>query len=325
MSKIQSWYPGTKYLAGLTVFLYLTGSQLDARFFRWHPQLNGCQQVAYRAYTADLIGASADYALAKAKAMNIPEGAERAAAYQEAYESYWESRAEARDQLIARIDLCDQLDEDSYYPEIEPENFCTPEEIAANPNPYFLLVPGRVMVFGGETEEGEEEIIEVTVTEETKDIEGVTCIVVRDVVTVDGEVVEDTRDWYAQDKEGNVWYFGEIALNYEDGEIVDIDGSWKAGEDGALPGILMFDNPMVGDIYRQEFLLGEAEDVAEVVSLTETVMSNDIEYTDCLQTLEYTPLDPEVFEFKYYKAGVGLVLEENPDTGEVLELLAINP
>lgn len=181
------------------------------------------------------------------------------------------------------------------------------------------------MVYGGETEEGEEEIIEVTVTDETAEILDVTCIEVRDIVTVDGEVVEDTRDWYAQDKYGNVWYFGEIALNYEDGQISDIEGSWTAGEDGALPGIMMEADPQIGQIYRQEFLLGEAEDVAEVISLTETVVSNEIEYTDCLQTLEYSPLAPDTFEFKYYKSGVGLVLEENPDSGEVLELLAFTP
>ena len=104
-----------------------------------------------------------------------------------------------------------------------------------------------------------------------------------------------------------------------------MDGSWKAGEDGALPGIVLWAAPEVGQVYRQEYLLGEAEDVGEVLSLTETVVSNEIEYTDCLQTLDFTPLEPDSFEFKFYKAGVGLVLEENPDTGEVLELLAINP
>ena len=121
------------------------------------------------------------------------------------------------------------------------------------------------------------------------------------------------------------WYFGEIAINFEDGEVADLDGSWKAGEDGALPGIVMWADPMIDQIYRQEFLLGEAEDVGEVVSLTETVTSNGIEYTDCLQTLDYTPLEPDAVEYKYYKAGVGFVLEVKPDSGEMLELLAINP
>ena len=88
----------------------------------------------------------------------------------------------------------------------------------------------------------------------------------------------------------------------------------------------MWANPEVGNIYRQEFLLAEAEDVAEVTSLTATVESNGITYTDCLQTFEFTPLEPDFAEYKYYKPGIGLVLEENPESGEVLELLdIINP
>lgn len=310
-------------VVSLILLVTMAGTQLQARRLWWFPKRNACEKVTYQAFTADLIEASADYTLAKAKAFNIDDGEERRDAYMEAYEEYREAREEAGDQLVARLELCGQLDEDRYYPEIDPENFCTPEEIAANPNPYFMLTPGRVMVYGGETEEGEEEVIEVTVTENTVEIMEVTCIEIRDIVKVDDVIVEDTRDWYAQDKDGNVWYFGEIAVNYEDGEISDLDGSWKAGDDGALPGILMWASPEVGQIYRQEYLLGEAEDVAEVTSLTETVVSNEIEYTDCLQTFEFTPLEPDHFEYKYYKSGVGLVLEENPDTGEALELLMI--
>jgi hypothetical protein len=310
---------------GLILFLAITSTQLEARHWWWFPKRSVCEKIAYKTFTSDLIEASADYTLATAKAYNIPDREERGEAFRDAYDEYKEAREEARDQLVARIELCDQLDEERYYPEIDPEDFCTPEEISANPNPYFMLVTDRVMIYGGETEEGDEEIIEVTVTDNTIEIMGVTCVEVRDIVTIDGEIVEDTRDWYSQDKDGNVWYFGEIALNYEDGQVSDLDGSWKGGEDGAIPGILMWANPQIGQIYRQEFLLGEAEDVAEVGSLTETVISNEIEYTDCLQTFEFTPLEPDSFEYKYYKSGVGLVLEENPDTGEVLELLAINP
>lgn len=312
-------------LPTLVLFISVSSTHLDASRW-WQPKRNICEQVAYQAYSADLIEAGGEYTLAKAKALNIADFQDRREAYQDAYDEYREARSEAKDQLVARLELCDQLDEDRYAPDIDPENFCTPDEIAANPNPYFLLTPGRVMIYGGETEDGEEELIEITVTDNTVEILCIECIEIRDTVTIDGVLHEDTRDWYSQDKDGNVWYFGEIAVNYDDeGGIEDLDGSWKAGKDGALPGILMWASPEIGQVYRQEFLLGEAEDVAEVVSLTETVVSNEIEYADCLQTFEFTPLEPDFAEFKYYQAGVGLVLEENPDTGEVLELLDVNP
>lgn len=321
----RSLFKTPSAILGLLLILTVSSTQLQAKRWWWLPKRTVCEQIAYKTYTSDLIEAAADYNLAKAKAFNIPDHGDRREAFQEAYDDYVETREESREQLIARLELCDSLDEDRYFPEIDPEDFCTPEEIAADPNPYFLLIPNRVMVYGGETDEGEEEIVEVTVTEDTVEIMGVTCIEVRDIVTVDGEVIEDTRDWFAQDKEGNVWYFGEISINFEDGQISDLDGSWKAGEDGALPGIVMWSDPMIDQIFRQEFLLGEAEDVGEILSLTETVISNGIEYTDCMQTLDYTPLEPDAFEYKYYKAGVGLVLEENPEEGEMLELLDINP
>lgn len=310
-------------ILGLLLILIVSSGQAQASRYWWFPKRSICQKIVYQVFTSDLTQASAEYTLAKAKAYNIPDFEERSEAYHEAVEDYIESRNLAREQLVARLELCDRLEEERYYPEIDPDNFCTPEEIAANPNPFFMLVPGRTMTYGGVTEDDEEEIIQVTVTSDTVEILGIECIEVRDIVTVDGELHEDTRDWYTQDKEGNVWYFGEIAINYEDGQVIDLDGSWKAGEDGALPGIVMWADPQIGQLYRQEFLLGEAEDVAEVVSLTETVVSNEIEYTDCLQTMEFTPLEPDFFEYKYYKAGVGLILEENPDTGEVLELLMI--
>ena len=312
-------------LLGVTITLFLSDLSLSASHNWWYSKEAACERIAYKTYLADLIGASSDYILTKAKALNIDDRDERQEANEEALEGYREARELARDQLVARLELCAKLDEGNYYPDIDPENFCTPEEIAENPNPYFMLTPGRVMVYGLETEDGEEEIVEVTVTENSVEILGVQCIEVRDIVTVDGEMVEDTRDWYAQDKEGNVWYFGEISLNFEDGQISDLDGSWKAGEDGALPGILIWATPEIGQVYRQEFLLGEAEDYAEVVSLTETVVSNEIEYTDCLQTFEGTPVEPDAAEYKFYKFGVGLILEEDIESGERLELLAINP
>ena len=199
----------------------------------------------------------------------------------------------------------------------------SPAEIAANPNPYWPLVPGTIFLYEGDTDEGLE-TVRVHVTHETREIEGVECIVVRDTVEVDGEVVEDTRDWYAQDKNGNVWYFGELSVELENGEIFALTGSWETGVDGALPGIIMFANPQIGQIYRQEFYLLEAEDAAEILSLTASTSVPYGTYNGiCLQTAEFLPTDPDVLEHKFYAPGIGFVLEVNPDSGERVELVDI--
>lgn len=162
---------------------------------------------------------------------------------------------------------------------------------------------------------------QVYVTYDTKDILGIEATVVRDVEWDEGVLVEDTRDWYAQDTDGNVWYLGEIATNYEyddDGNFVgtNTEGSWEAGVDGALPGYLMPADPQVGDSYYQEFYLGEAEDEAEVVSLDESVSIDLGDYDNVLKTREFTQLEPDVFEFKYYVPGVGQILAEEGITEE---------
>lgn len=193
--------------------------------------------------------------------------------------------------------------EEAYAPEVDPANF-----VEVIDNAYWPLIPGTTFIYEGETEDGFEHI-EVTVTSETREVMGVTTTVVRDIVWIDGEMVEDTFDWFAQDKDGNVWYFGEDVSNYEDGELVDKDGSWEAGVDGALPGIVMWANPTVGQPYRQEYYEGEAEDMGEALSLdaSETVAYGS--FDGLLQTREWTPLEPDVLEHKYYAPGVGMVLE----------------
>ena len=132
------------------------------------------------------------------------------------------------------------------------------------------------------------------------------------------EMVEDTFDWFAQDKDGNVWYFGEDVSNYEDGELADKDGSWEAGVDGALPGIVMYADPAthIGETYRQEYYQGEAEDMAQVVSLGESVSTASGDYENCLMTKEWTPLEPGFSEHKYYAPGIGMVLEAIVEGGE---------
>ena len=219
-------------------------------------------------------------------------------------------------QCSARQDVCQDVGQDPYDPIIDPADFMEPSEIAAAPNPYWPLVPGTEWVY-----EADDETITVTVLSDTIEILGVNCVTVRDVVEEDGVIIEDTLDWYAQDTDGNVWYFGEIAKNFEDGLLVDLDGSWRAGVDDAKAGIIMFADPQVGTVYRQEFLLGEAEDIGEILSLTgnESAPGSSCNGA-CVVTADYTPLEPGTLEHKYYAPGVGLVVEVKPGTDERLEL-----
>ena len=137
-----------------------------------------------------------------------------------------------------------------YAPKIDPANFA--DKVT---NPHFPLKPGTAFIYAGKRD-GAPRRMEVTVTNETKVIMGVRCIVVRDVVTTSTELVEKTTDWYAQDAEGNVWYFGEDTAEYKHGKVTSTAGTWTAGVDGALPGIIMKASPKVGDGYRQEYRPG---------------------------------------------------------------------
>ena len=207
-----------------------------------------------------------------------------------------------------------------YSVEVDPADF-----VDGIDNPYLPYRPGTAWVYEGETDEGRERI-EVTVTDETMVVMGVSCIIVRDQVRVDDELVEDTYDWFAQDKEGNVWYFGEDSRELEDDEVVSTEGSWEAGVDGALPGIVMYAVPVIGNPYRQEYYEGEAEDMAQVLSLNETIKIGLGTYDGCLQSEEWTPLEPGITEHKSYSHGIGLILEEVVEGGRGrLELVEYRP
>jgi len=201
-----------------------------------------------------------------------------------------------------------------YNPQLDPTNFVTGID-----NPYFPLVPGTTFVY-----EGDGEHIEIIVTHDTKTILGIECVVVRDTVTVDGEISEDTYDWYAQDVDGNVWYMGEDTKEYEGGAVTSAAGSWEAGVDGALPGIVMQAHPQVGQSYRQEYYAGEAEDMAEVIELGATATVAYGTYKNLIITREWTPLQPGIAENKYYAEGIGLVLELTVEGGSGrVELISI--
>jgi hypothetical protein len=206
-------------------------------------------------------------------------------------------------------------DQPDYSPSIDPAGFTT-----AVDNPYFPLRPGARWVYEGHVDEGVERTV-VEVTDETRVVMGVTCVVVHDTVSLDGEVIEDTFDWFAQDAEGAVWYFGEETYEYENGEITSTEGAWEAGVDGAQPGIVMQAMPQVGESYRQEYYVGEAEDMAEVLSLTETATVPVGSYEDVLVTEEINPLEPDVVEHKYYARDVGPILTVQVEGGSDREEL----
>lgn len=171
--------------------------------------------------------------------------------------------------------------------------------------------------------DGGVETIVVDVTHDTRVIMGVTCIVVRDTVHLDGELVEDTYDWFAIDKNGDLWYFGEDVKDYENGVLVSTEGSWEAGVDGALPGILVPAMPVVGQEIQQEYYEGEAEDRTRIEAIGETVVTSAGTFANCLKTRDFTPLEPGIFEFKYFAPGIGLVLIEEMN-GTFIELTGIS-
>lgn len=281
-----------------------------------------CKATARLVHSSSLSEASEEYYLALAKANNQPTDEDRREARKQAREDYTEARELAREQYRERRELCEELNEDRYNPVINPADFLSVAEIAASPNPLFPLVPGTTYNFRSVDSEGTE-TVEFTVTRDTRTVMGVTCIVVRDIVRLNGSLIEDTVDWFAQDRSGNVWYFGENTAEFEGGLITTTDGSWEAGVEGAQPGIIMFAQPVIGKVYRQELFLGEAEDAAEVIALNTTVTVPAGTYSNCLQTEDFTPIEPDGTEFKYYAPGIGNVLTINPENGKRSELISV--
>lgn len=205
--------------------------------------------------------------------------------------------------VVAAAPTIDPGDGGDYQPNLDPAQFTA--EIT---NPYLPLTPGSRWVYRARTAEGVERIV-VTVTGRRRTIMGVPAVVVRDTVTLDGQLVEDTDDWYAQDSGGNVWYLGEDTTEFDNGKPVSKAGSWEAGVDGAQPGLVMEAEPQVGDAYRQEYLPGEAEDLAQVVATGRTARALGARHRDGMVTKEWTPLEPTVVELKTYIPGIGQVGE----------------
>lgn len=322
--------PGLEELAAAASDVAATGGDESISNFATGP----CSSAAVALQQACAVDAVDDLLGSTAICADILDAQDQADCQAEAAVAREEKDAECDEIFDARLALCEALDDMPHEPMFGPSfaaNFVNPLEIGVTvtANPWFPLRTGNRWVYAGDGES-----IEVEVSGETKLIEGITCVVVVDTATEDGVVVEITRDWYAQDVSGNVWYCGEIARNFEvfegdvppEPELVDIDGSWKSGREGAEAGILLPFSPNVGDIIRQEVLFGEAEDVVEILSITATETSPGGACAgDCLMTADTTPLEPDVEENKFYAPGIGLIVEIDLETGDRVELVEFNP
>ncbi len=298
-------WPGARSAAQLVDFCDLTSSEA----------LKSCK-----------LGARGDTRLALGKCFNIPDATARTACRKQATTDGDAALASCKDEDGLREAACDRLGDGAYAPVINPANFTRSTVID---NPYYPLPPGMTFVYEGTVTEdpGGFEHVEFIVTHTTRVIQGITCVEVHDRRELNGKLVEDTRDWFAQDDAGNVWYFGENTTLIDDrGLPIDLSGTWTGGADGAQPGIIMEAHPAVGDFYRQEFLLGEAEDLAEVSSLTETVTVPfpPGTFNNCLKTTESSPIAPGDVSPKFYFSGVGNLLTVEPN-GDRSELVRIEP
>jgi hypothetical protein len=177
-------------------------------------------------------------------------------------------------------------------------------------NPWFPLKPGSKWRYRGR--EGHSRFADkMRVTHRTKRIEGVRTTVVHDVVLKHGKPREVTNDWYAQDRHRNVWYFGENTRELDrHGHVTSREGTWKAGRDGARPGVLFPGHPRVGQQARQEYYKGHAEDHFKILDIDARVSTPYVSTHHAVRTKEWTPLEPNVIDNKYYVRRVGDVKEK---------------
>jgi hypothetical protein len=189
----------------------------------------------------------------------------------------------------------------SYNPKIVPAKFT-----ATITNRYFVAKPGTTRIMKG-SKDGIPQTHTTHITTQTRTIMGVPCIVIKDVVTNPDGVAEIAYDWYSQDDQGNVWYFGESTSDYAKGVVTSTKGSWEAGVDNAKPGIVMPADPKPGPAFYQEFRPGVAEDKGKVLGIHETVKTKSTTYRNVVRIRDTNPLDPTLVQNKWYADGVGLV------------------
>ncbi len=313
-----------------------------------HDKASTCERTADTMLQACRYDVRDNYYETLANCQNIGSRSERRSCFQEARAVRHEESEFCGEVKEARTEACEILNEDRYDPDpLLVNEFVDPNVVGDDgiyaPNPFVSVVAGHTYVLRA-GEEGEETVI-VHVTEDTRDILGVPCRVVIDIVVeesieegeVEYEAVEVTDDWFAQSVDGDVVYCGEVARNFEDGVLRDLDGSFEAGLDFAKSGFLVHQTPIWGEAHRQEFSLGEAEDIVQYVGIGTAPSEEEggnVENekyscgTDqCLQTFDFAPVDPESTEYKYYLPDIGFVLavamEDGELTGEREELMCL--
>ena len=297
-----------------------------------HWQKPACTFTTFAAFKACKNEVRDDKWIQLAKCQNLSDVEEQHTCTEEALETFEEDKASCHAQKMARAEICDVLGEAPYDPSIDPNDFVDfaaviEQNAEFTPNPYLPLIPGNTKEYQVKDAEGKIfEVLKVEVLERTINIAGVNAIVVRDRVwEIDDEgeqsLIEDTDDWFAQDLEGNIWYLGEAVKDYEDGELISLEGSFKHGVDHDKAGVLMMATPQEGTLYREEFSLGNAEDMGEVLGFEESRTVGNTTYSNVLVIKAFSPIEPDVYELKYYAPGVGLIMEEKPEEGEVLEII----
>ena len=305
---------------------------------------SGAQTGTFCTQTADLLldacraGVIDDGAVGKAVCLNIADLKTRQTCLDDLADSLDEANSLCWNQHDTRLVACGALGQNRYDPNFNPARFDDPKH-PTRPNPYFPLGVGKHWEYRSATQTNT-----VDVVNETKLIAGVNCIVLRDLVFENGLIHEATDDWYAPGKDGSVWYFGEEVKDFDAfkgdkpmrSELVSIDGSFKAGRDGDKPGIIALASPRVGNVYLEEFSLGNAEDVTQIVSTTysygrDPVLDEGVPMelaqrlcaANCVVTKNFSLLEPGLFARKYFARGIGTIIEVE-NTGDVTQLVSCN-
>ena len=287
-----------------------------------------------------------DFLTTRANCLNIADFDDRMACMQDSRDIRNEDNSECRDVREARQDACELLGENRYDPDplLDPANvFIDPDDVPDiwPVNPYVSIAAGHTYVLRAGEEE--EETVVVHVTEDSREVQGVLCRIVVDIVVetsvengdVEYEAVEATDDLFAQDENGNIVYCGEVSRNFEDGVLRDLEGSFESGIEYAKAGFLIKAAPVVGEAHRQEYALGDAEDIVQYLDTATAPTAEEggdnaafpCAPNLCLKTLDLAPIDPESTEFKYYLPNTGFVLavamEDEEFTGEREELVCV--
>ena len=299
-----------------------------------------CTQTATLVHRACGLEADDSYLRTVAACINMTNLDERQGCMADAKATRMDARQLCGAQQTARRGICAAVGESRYDPDFSPPLFESDFRNLSRTNRYMPLAIGNRWEYSGSGE-----LVKIEILARTKLIAGVQCIVQRDEVFKEGFIAEDTSDWFAQAKDGNVWYCGEEVKDYEtfgddrpvSPELVSIDGSFKVGRDLAKPGIIFLANPQPGKTYREEVALANAEDVSQIVAndygygkqpeLDRFVPRSLVQllcHGDCVVTEAFTAMNPAKVERKYFTPGVGFLLQVVPATGETAQLTGCN-